>query len=1153
MKNFCTRPLLPEKINLNSHRAMKLTCALLLASSIGVHATGYAQTEHINIQVTNTSTEKVLAAIEEQTDYLFVYDKSEVNLKRKATINAVNKSTSEVLSTLFDGTDVIYTMEGNNIMLMKKQRGDARGAMNVAQTITIKGKVVDASGEPVIGANVVVKGTTNGTITDLDGNFSLEVSKGSTLVVSFIGYVNYEQKIGNQKVLSITLKEDSKTLDELVVVGYGVQKKVNLTAAVETVNSDVLDNRPVKSAAEMLEGVVPNLNVSTLSGAPDAQSSLNIRGFTGMNSKGSPLVLVDGVEQSLDMVNPNDIDNISVLKDAAASAIYGSRAPYGVILVTTKSGEKGKKVSINYSGTYQLNQPSMLPHSASSVDFANSLNAAMNNSLKEGVYQADVIQKMQEYIDGKRTDFNEIRPNGWWGEHWDAYANTDYFGHAFKNVSQNTTHDLSLSGGTAKSSYYAGLGYNYREGIYNTDLDKFNRYSAVFKLDTEVTDWLKFKFNTRYVRQETTRPNYRNASGGADSDNHFWQELAYFPNIPIKNPDGSYNRLSAMPILEGMQGDIEAKKDDLWLTGGVEITPLKGLSIKGNFSWNTQSSSIDRVTKQYYIEEPNGQVVRGARSANVDKVYKGTNRSNYYTLDLTVDYHKQWNKHDFSALAGFQLEQKENNGMNGSSNGLYTPELPSINTSWGDNLSLREVKNHWSTMGYFFRLSYNYDSRYLLDVNGRYDAASKYPSNSRWAFFPSVSAGWNVANEKFWPIKAISTLKFTASIGKLGDQGGGNYLYLPTMGTGSMNDVILGGERPPYVTMPGIVAPNITWAKPRSIGFGVELGAFKNRLRAEYYWYQRTTKDQLGPAEKLPEVLGTNPPQTNNAVSETRGWELSLSWRDKACELADHPLNYNVRFILSDYVGYVVEYPSNISGIRGGWTRGQKFGQLYGYESAGIATNKETLQNSVLPGNGWYYPGDLMFVDRNGDGRIDSGIGGTWYSMGDQKEIGYTYPRYKYAINLGADWNNISVSMFLDGVGKECRYLNNFFTFGQTGSWSSRTMFEQHAELGYWSQTNPGAFFPRQYESSKNFSPTNDQYKINLSHLRIKNLTFGYTMPEQIVSKMKLSRLSFNFTIENLGFIYNKSWLDLDPQMIRNGAGGYPIQRTYSFGVKVGI
>lgn len=492
--------------------------------------------------------------------------------------------------------------------------------------------------------------------------------------------------------------------------------------------------------------------------------------------------------------------------------------------------------------------------------------------------------------------------------------------------------------------------------------------------------------------------------------------------------------------------------------------------------------------------------------------------------------------------------------MTGTTSGLYTQEIPSFNVSWGDNMKLTDAKNHWSTMGAFFRLSYNYDSRYLLDFNGRYDAASKYPPETRWAFFPSVSAGWNIAREAFWPIEEISTLKLTGSFGKLGDQSAnGNYLYIPTMSTGTLSGIVLDGEAPRYVSMPGIVADDITWAKPQTWGFGAEVAALNNRLRGEYYWYQRTVYDQLGPASTLPEVLGVNPPQTNNAISETRGWELSLSWRDQACVIAGAPLNYNLRFILSDYVGYVVSYPDNVTGERGSWTPGQRFGEVYGYRSAGIATNRDALIHSVLPGTDWYYTGDLLFQDLNGDGQINQGTGSTWYSMGDLVRLGYNYPRMKYAISLGLDWKNFSFSMFLDGVGKEVRYINNYMIFGATGDHGGRKMLQQHVDLGYWSEYQTDAFFPRAYTQGKNFSNANDQYMIDLAHLRVKNISLGYTLPSEVVSKLRLNRLSFNFSIENLGFIYNKSWLDLDPQVIRQSGNGYPIQRTYSLGVKIGI
>lgn len=1144
------------KLN-RSKQVLKITLLFFFMSIWASVASTYSQSAAtIKLKVSNVTIADVLKEIEKQSDYSFVYNVNDNYLTEKVSVTVTNKTITETLNSIFSGKEIGYKITNHHISLYKKEAVKQQGNKG-----KVTGVIVDVAGIPVIGANVSVKGTTNGTITDIDGNFSLDATSNDILVISYIGYKGQEISLNGKTSLNIILKEDTQALDEVVVVAYGTQKKVNLTAAVESVDTKMLENRPVKTATQMLEGVVPNLNITTSSGAPDAKSSLNVRGFTGLGlnsdgkvvtQSGGPLVLVDGVEMELDLVNPSDIENISVLKDAAASAIYGSRAPYGVILVTTKSGAKGKKVSINYTGNYQINQPSMMPHSATSVDFANYLNNAHRNSLIEGPYSKESIQRMQDYMDGKITDNNIVMPNGRWGEHWDANANTDYMGFAFKNYSQNTTHDLSLSGGTEKTTYYAGLGYSFREGIYNTELDTYNRYSGIVKLNTEITNWLSFNFNSRYTRSETVRPNYKDSASGSASDGAFWTNLGYFPNIPIFNPDNSYHRLSAMPVLEGKGGKINEKLDDYWLSVGAEVKPFAGLVVKGNFSWNMQSSTFDRTTLRFFIDEPNGEVLQSSRSANLDKLYKEAVKSNYYTFDITANYSKSVGKHDFSLLVGMQQELKQYNNMSGSVTGLYSQSIPSFSTSWGDNMSLNDEIGHWATRGYFFRASYNYDSRYLLDVNGRYDAASKYPRDTRWAFFPSVSAGWNIAREKFWPLEAISTLKVTGSFGKSGDQGGGNYLYIPTMGTKNMGNVVINGERPPYVSMPGIVAPDITWAKPQTIGFGGELAALNNRLRAEYYWYQRTTYDQLGPADKLPEVLGINPPQTNNAVTETRGWELSVSWRDKAFNIAGSPLNYEARFILSDYIGYVVQFQDNVAGARSAWTPGQVFGEVLGYKGD-LARDKGALINTVLPGSGWYYPGDMMYQDLNGDGRIDNGVGGTWYSMGDLAKLGYNYPRYKYALNLSLNWKNFDCSIFLDGVGKEVRYVNNFSTFGQTGSWSSRYMFDLHSELDYWSMNSQDAFFPRIYQGEKNFSSANDRYLLDLAHLRIKNLNVGYTIPSDITRKIGLSRLAFNFSIENLGMIYYNSWLKMDPQMLRQNGNGYPIQRTFSMGVKIGI
>ena len=1134
-------------------RIMKISIILLFVFVFQLFATNSnAQSSVINISNKNLSIGDLFEEIESQTDYLVVYSKQDVDINKEISVSKKTGKVEDYLSEAFGQSNLKVDFESDYIVLAKRK--DKTEKLIVNQTKKkITGTIVDIKGEPIIGANVVVKGTTNGIITDFNGHFTLNVPEKSIIIITYIGYRDEEILVNKRSSFNIKLIEDTEALSEVVVIGYGTQKKSNLTAAVETVNTDVLENRPVKSAAEMLQGVVPNLNITVSSGAPDAQADLNIRGFTGMDTNASPLILVDGVEQSIDMVNPNDIESISVLKDAAASAIYGSRAPFGVILITTKSGDRGKKSAINYSGSYQVNQPIMLPSTVNSVRFADIMNSAYYNSLDIPYFSDQHIQKMQDYMDGKLTENNVLLSNGSWGGQKQAFGNTDFYDYAFKDLSQNTTHDVNVSGGTENTAYYAGLGYQFREGVYNTDLDTYNRYTAILKLNTKVNKWLSFRFETRYLHQDTERPNYSGSSKASVSDQNFWSRLSYFPNLPIKNPDGQYHPLSAMPMLEGLGGRITNGVDDLWLTGGVEVNPIEGLSLKGNFSWNIQNGIEEKTTNQIFITEPDGAVVRSKRSAVNDMIDKKAISSNYFTMDLTANYQKMFGKNDLSLLAGMQIEQKRNHNMIGSKSGLYSQEIPSFNTSWGDNMSLYDEKDHWSTMGYFFRLSYNYDGKYLFDVNARYDAASKYPTHTRWAFFPSVSAGWNIAKEDFWSLDQVSTLKVTGSFGRLGDQSGDNYLYIPTMTPNGMGDVILGDARPPNVEMPDIISPDLTWAKPQSIGLGVELAAFNNRFRGEYYWYQRTVYDQLGPADKYPEVLGVEPPRSNNSISETRGWEVSASWRDKAFTLAGSPLNYSVRLVLSDYVGYVVAYSGNNSGNMDYWTPGQKFKEVYGYESAGIAQNSSDLSQNILHGSGWFYPGDLLFNDLNGDGRIDAGVNNSWYSMGDNKSLGYQYPRMKYAANISLDWNNFDLSLFLDGVGKEVAYVNNYFSFGHTGAVAQRTLLDFQEELGYWSGNNPDAFFPRIYKVDKNFKNVNDKYLIDLSHLRIKNLSLGYTFPNSIASKLNLTKLALNVSVENLGMIYYNSWVDLDPSMVRRQCKGYPLQRTYSLGVRIGI
>ena len=1127
-------------------RKMRITFLLLFILASGVFATpGSSQVAKVSINLKNATVAKVIDAIENQTDYLFVYSKNEIDLTREVSVDANQEAVAEVLTNLFDKTNIVYAMEGTNIMLVLKSSTLQAGK-------NISGKVVDQSGRTIPGVSVVVKGTTTGVTTDNDGNFSLVLpADAKVLVFSFIGMKSQEITIGNQTTFNVSMTEISVGLDEVVVVGYGVQKKSNLTAAVTQVSAEVLQNRPIKTVSEGLQGFVAGFNVDDVNGAPESNPSLNIRGFTGINSQGSPLVLVDGVERSVADVNPNDVETVTVLKDAAASAIYGSRAPYGVLLITTRSGKKGEKVRINYSGSYQVGTPVGMPHWANSWEFAEKINEKYRNNMQATLFKDETIQKMKDFAAGKLDVWNDPLPNGQWGAHYDSYANNDWFSTMFKDQTTSQQHNLDFSGGSNNTTYYMGVGYNNASGLIVGSNDKRERYTTLLKVKTDVTDWLSVGLNMNYVKKDDIGLNIRGL--GRDYSDMMVNAAGSFPNWADLSPNGSPYWLSSGPTMRGEGGNVTDDNNEFFISGKFEFKPIKGLNINGNYSWKNNGNHRANTSFPVISINADGTTRNSGRSVTQSEIRRVMSTSNYHTADLTASYQRQIKKHFFQAMVGYQEEYYKTISLTGARKDLYTNAIPTLHTAYNAQPLLDDALSHWATQGFFGRLSYNFNERYLFEFNGRYDAHSKFPADIRWAFFPSFSAGWNIAKENFWKFKSISSLKIRGSYTGSGDNGSGNYLYLPTMGTAlGTKDVLLEGAKPNMVTMPGLVSPDLTWAKPRSIGVGIDVVALKNKLDVTWDWYQRTTYDQAGPAETLPVTLGTGVPNTNNAVSETRGWEFTVNWRDKGFQIAGKKLGYSANFNISDYIGYVVKYKENISGAKSGtWTPGEIFGELYVYESNGIAQNADDVAKNVVQTSGWNVPGDLMLKDTNGDGRVTSGDGGYWYAQGDLKKVGYTYPRYRYGLNLQANWNGFDLSVQLTGVPYWKIYSGSIYVMPVAGDQFNSKWFTAMRALGTWSYETPNAFYPRY--SFRTYG-ANDQYLLNLAHLKVKNLRFGYQLPSAISSKIKLDRIYIYTSIENLGYIYYKSFVKYDPEILQNyGGSGYPPQRQISFGINIGI
>lgn len=1034
-----------------------------------------------------------------------------------------------------------------------------------AQQRTINGTVTDEKNEPLPGVTVVVKGTTQGTVTNADGDYSLtSIPEDATLVFSFVGMRTQEVVVGTQTAINVTMEEETIGIEEVVVVGYGTKKRSHLTAAVDQVEGEILENRPLRSIADGLIGTVAGLNVRAPSGAPGASPQLNIRGFTGFGAQNQPLILVDGIERSIDEINPNDVESISVLKDGAASAIYGSRAPYGVVLITTKGGKKGQDIRINYSSNLRYGTPYGLPEHQESYEWARFVNEAFRNQPGGGgaPYFSELqIARMEAYAAGDYSNpvFEGINPDhvpygtyaipgNQWAGHTESFANTKWLDIAMADVQPSQEHNINVSGGGEQTSYYVGLGYNESVGIYDVP-DYKKRYSALIKTDTEVTRWLDFNISANYVRTSEESHNLDN------SQNQFEQFARMFPSWALYNPNGTYARFNLLHDYTGESGRGYRTNDALILSPGIVIEPLKDFKIFGNYTWRISNTDFENYRFEVYQILPNGNSVLTQRSPGNSWVVKTKTNQNYYTIDLHASYSKTLGgKHNLFGLVGYQEEEFIFNNLWGRGTHLYSNAVPTISTS-SAGFAADDQLYDWATRGYFGRFSYNFGEKYFIEFNGRRDATSRFKKEDRWGFFPSVSGAWNIAKENFWPLKElVSLFKIRSSWSTSGDANVGNYPFYPAINVNyGTNNIILNNELVSIAQIPDLVSDQLTWAKPTTIDVGFDADALNNRLSIMYDWYQRTVADQFGPPPSVPKTIGATVPRSNNAVSETRGWEFSIRWEDRAFNLFNSALRYNIQFRMNDYIGYVVEYEHDGTGsVSGQWVPGQVFGVNYHYTSNGIMQNAGDLYKNVPGGGDWYYPGDLAFKDTNGDGEIHGGLTNTWYSRGDLSENGYNYPRKRYGVTVGLGWNNFDMSLMLDGVGQWKTYTQNWYVFGVRWNQWYAPYFKEHAELGYWRPDNTDAFYPRNSFSEKNTAKPNTQYVLDLSHLRVRNLKLGYNVPQVLLEKFKIYRLYAYLSAENLGFIYYNSFIKYDPELLSDAGGqGYPPQQYFSFGLNV--
>ena len=1040
------------------------------------------------------------------------------------------------------------------------QMAYAGGVNNAAPTASTqqkesacKGVVKDATGEGVIGASIIVEGTNLRTVTDIDGNFTLTgVKKGASIQISYIGYTTKVVK-WNGAPLDVLLEDDKKMLEEVVVVGFGTQKKVNLTGAVSTVDSKTLSARPVNSVVDALQGAVAGMNFSTPNsgGTLNSTKSFNIRGTgtIGAGSSVTPLVLIDGMEGDMNALNPQDIENISVLKDASASSIYGSRAAGGVVLITTKSGKKGK-ATINYNNSFRFDSPRNMPEMMDSYTWAKYMNEASVNSGAGIWFTDDKLEQIKKAQSDPTMQKMFKNGNNRW-EVWDntpllPLGNTDWLKEQFgSNFSQE--HTLSMTGGDDRMQYYLSANYLDRGGLLRHGDDSTQRYAFTGKVSAQLANWLRVTYNTRFTRTDFEMPG--DLVNGTDEFYH--NMCRYWPILPTKDPNGNWLPESYIGRLQN-GGRAKNQTDRLSQQLSFVATPVKGLTLNAELNYRiiTHFNHRDWQTTYGYDCDNNPFVDQNETTS----VYEYTYKSNYFNPNLFAEYSRAFGDHNMKVMGGFQSEWFRQRNVTARQNGIMSG-LPTLDTTT-TKPSVGGSYNSWTTAGFFGRINYDFAGRYLFEANLRYDGSSRFLRDNRWNLLPSFSAGWNIAQESFWEpmAKYVNTLKLRASWGQLGNQNTDNwYPFYPTIGFSAQgSNWLVNGVKPNTASQPGLVSNTLTWEKSRTWEVGLDWGAFNNRLTGSFGYYQRKTFDMVGPAPELPVILGANPPRVNNLDMTSKGWDLQISWRDIIGEVS-----YGASFVLSDNQVVIDKYP-NPSKNLGSYYKGAKLGDIWGYTTLGIAQSQEEMDahlkkvdQSAL-GSGWT-AGDIMYKDLDGDGKINGGEG-TANKPGDKRIIGNSTPRYNFGLILDAAWKGFDIKVFFQGTLKRDYAAGGPMFWGATGQgkWQALGM-KYHSD--YWREDNKGAYYPRvNWDGGRN-TQTQTRYLQNAAYARLKNITIGYTLPKELTRKVYIENLRFFVSGENLLTITNFTEAG-DPERIGAGYGGqigktYPLSKTFSFGLSV--
>ena len=1063
---------------------------------------------------------------------------------------------------------------------------------------TVSGRITDATGEGIPGAGVVVRGTTNGTVSDFEGNWSLSVKDGAVVLeVSCLGYTSATINVApGQAKADIILEEDNLMLQETVVVGYGTQKKVNLTGAITAVKGDEIQNRTAHDVTSMLQGSVPGLNITTSSGIMNETPDINIRGYTSINGA-SPMVLIDGAEGDLSRVNPQDVESISVIKDGAAAAVYGARAAFGVILVTTKAGNSnGGNATVRYSGRWGWQAPT------TSTDFETRgyWSVYTINKFWDARYPGDRYLKyddndMNELL-ARVNDVTENPDRPWVVEETVGgvkqgkyYANTDWYHTLFSDRNPAQQQSVSITGGGKDFKYFISGMWDNQQGILKINPDIIDKYQLRARFEGRINKYATISNNTSYYDQTYSYLGI----GTSNIDRMFTMAAAHaLPCFPFQNPDGSWVYYSqyfvssyavgnAVHIIlsENKDKHIE-RKNDFTNTTELNITPFKQLKLTGNFTIRKRRNhTTARQTNFSYKQYPDQEPIVRTSGVGTNQLDEKARTYSYKSANVFATYENTFGGHHLTAVAGGNYETQYSQYLEAIAYYLISDTLNDLSLAGtdADGSSKQYIdgeQSEYALMGYFGRVNYDYKGRYLLELSGRYDGSSRFAKGHRWGFFPSVSAGWRISEEPFFsPLKGtVNNLKLRASLSSLGNQVVSNYAYIRKITTDTANWSFGEGDLARTSSISSPNAGDLTWETVQQYNVGLDAGLLKDRLQFTGEAYIRNTLGMLVSGDALPAVYGASAPKQNSANLQTKGFELSLSWKDQF-RLAGKPFGYGISANISNYASYITKYDNNPNKLLNDYYVGRRLGEIWGFEADDLFATDEEAQAYAAAvdlsyvfegmGSGWK-AGDLKYVDRDGDGAI--GIGSnTLNDPGDRKVLGNSLPSLSYGATFSMDYMGFDLSAFFQGTGNHYWYPPRFcFPFWGPYSNPMQSFMRRDFLSDVWDYNNTDAYFPRARGyvaeiSGGYLNRTNTRYLQNCRYLRLKNLTVGYTLPAKLSKKAGIEKVRVYFSGENLTCWSPlfKHCSFLDPEAIAHddsesyGRSFYPWQKTFMFGIDV--